>query len=179
MLRKPKPREYASYYGTYIGYVKGKDFIKHLIDLRASTIKYLSDLSADQWDYRYEPEKWSVKEVLLHIIDTERIFSYRALRIGRNDQTALAGFEQNDYVNFYHSDQRTPASIVAEYKASRSASIHLYQNFQKEDLNRIGKASGFDVSVLALGFMTVGHEMHHIKILKERYFPKDDTVKEG
>lgn len=171
MLRKPKPSEYAKYYGTYVGYVKGKDFIKHLIDLRASTIKYLSTLSDEQWNHRYEKEKWSVKEVLLHIIDTERIFTYRALRIGRNDKTPLAGFEQNDYVNYYKSDNRTPATIIAEYKAARSATIHLYQNFSKEDLNRIGNASGYDVSVLALGFITVGHEMHHIKILKERYFP--------
>ena len=179
MLRKPNSSEYAKYYGTYVDYVKGKDFFKNLIDLRASTIKYLSDLTDDQWDHKYAPDKWSVKEVLLHIIDTERIFTYRALRIGRNDKTPLAGFEQNDYVDFYHANKRTPASIIAEYKASRSATIHLYQNFLPEDLNRKGKASGFDVSALALGFITVGHEMHHIKILKERYFPKETPVVKG
>ena len=104
--------------------------------------------------------------MLIHILDTERIFAYRALRIARNDSTPLPGFEQNDYVSFYQADKRTPASIIAEYKAVRNATIHLFQNFTKEDLNRIGEASGFPVSVLALGFIIVGHENHHIEILQ-------------
>ena len=172
MLRKPKPSEYAAYYGTYVNYVKGKDFIKHLVDLRSSSIKYLSNLTSEQWDYRYAEDKWSVKEVMLHIIDTERIFTYRALRIARNDKTPLPGFEQNDFVHYYNANERSFTSIVAEYKAVRGATLHLYQNLQKQDLNRLGEASGYPVSVLALGFITAGHEMHHMGILKERYFPR-------
>lgn len=172
--KRPQSHEYAPYYETYVGKVKNKDFQKSLIDLRSQTIKLVSDLTETQWNYRYAPEKWSIKEVLLHILDAERVFAYRALRIGRNDLTPLPGFEQNGYVPFYQAEKRSPDSIISEYKAVRQATIHLFKNFTKKDFKRLGTASGFPVSVLALGFIIVGHETHHIEILMERYLASSE-----
>lgn len=171
-LRKPRKDEYAPYYETYVGKISDPDFLKQLVDLRASTIKFLSNLTEEQWNHRYAPGKWSVKELMIHILDTERVFSYRALRIARNDSTPLAGFEQDDYIPFYNVDNRSPQSIIAEYKAIRNSTIHLFQNLSTKDLDRKGTASGSAVSVLGLAFIIIGHETHHCQILKERYFPE-------
>ncbi|MEM6964631.1 MAG: DinB family protein [Bacteroidota bacterium] len=168
--KRPQPHEYAPFYAPYVAKAKHQDFQKSLIDLRSQTIKLVSDLTEAQWNYRYAPEKWSIKEVLLHLLDCERIFAYRALRIARNDSTTLPGFEQDDYVPFCNAEQRTPASIIVEYKAVRQATIHLFKNFSKKDFQRKGTASGFAVSVLGLGYIIVGHEMHHLAVLAERYF---------
>lgn len=168
--RRPSSNEYASFYGTYVGKVEGNDFLAKLKEQKASTISFLEKLPEEKWDYKYGEDKWSIKELLIHMIDTERIFSYRALRISRNDRTPIEGFEQDDYVPYSQAGQRSAASILAEYEAVRNSTIHLFQNFTDENMNRIGTASGASISVRALGFITTGHEVHHMQILKERYF---------
>lgn len=169
MTRRPEAHESAPFYHHYISLVPGTNVLQVLDASQAETLQILSQLPAEKWNYRYSEGKWSIKELMLHIIDTERIFAYRALRIARNDQTALSGFDQDDYVPHSDAANRSPESIIAEYKAVRQASIQLFQNFTTDMYNRIGTASNNPVSVLALAFMLAGHEIHHLNILKERY----------
>ncbi len=168
--RRPEPSEFNPYYDTYIGKVKGNNFIQNLIEQKFETLAVLSKLSDEEWNHKYAPEKWTVKEVMIHIMDTERIFAYRALRVARNDQTPMPGFEQNDYVPFCNGPQRSGKSIMAEYESVRNSSIALFKNLSEEAWERIGEASGSPVSSLALGYMIAGHEIHHVQLLHERYF---------
>jgi hypothetical protein len=167
--RRPGSTEFNPYYDTYIRKVKGNNFIQNLKDQKNETLALLSKLSDGKWNYKYSPEKWSVKEVMIHIMDTERIFAYRALRVARNDQTPLPGFDQNDYVPFYNALHRTGNSIMLEYESIRNSTISLFENLSNEDQGRLGEASGSPVSSLALGYMIAGHEIHHIQLLNERY----------
>lgn len=154
---------------NYIRQVPGIDFMSVLQENLASTIEMMKGWNPDQWNHRYATEKWSLKEVLLHIIDTERIFSYRALRIARHDQTPLAGFEQDDYIAYLHADQRSPSSIIEEYEATRKSTLALFKNFSDEVFLYTGVAGGNPLSVLSIGFIIAGHEIHHLRIVNERY----------
>ena len=122
--------------------------------------------------YRYAPGKWSIAELLLHIIDAERVFQYRALRIGRGDRTDLPGFDQDLFVNNSEAAHRTLDSLREEYNAVRLSSLLLFQSFTKVQLLSEGSADGQGVSVRALGFMICGHQKHHEEILKSRYLQK-------
>ena len=157
------------YSKTYIRKVKKTDFIAVLQQSLAKNLAKLQTLTETQWDSQYATDKWTVKEVLIHILDTERIFAYRALRISRNDKLPLQGFEQNDYVHFYEVAHRSPASLIEEYELLRRSTIVLFKNMSTEMLDRMGTASGGPFSALALGFMIAGHEIHHWDILEERY----------
>ena len=168
--RRPESSEYNPYYKTYIGKVKGDNFVQNLKEQKFETSAMLSKISDEKWNHKYAPAKWSVKEVMIHIMDTERIFAYRALRVARNDQTPMPGFEQNDYVPFCYATQRSGSSIMAEYEAVRNSTVALFENLREEDWGRLGEASGSPVSALALGYMIAGHEIHHIQLLHERYF---------
>lgn len=168
-LRRPRPDESMEYSKTYIRKVPGKDFLKVLTQSLAENLAHLNTLTKAQWNHKYADDKWTVKEVLIHILDTERIFAYRALRISRNDKTPMAGFEQNDYVPHYEVADRSAASLVEEYELLRRCSISMFKNMSTEMLDRTGTASGGNFSALAFGFMIAGHEIHHWDILKERY----------
>jgi DinB superfamily len=168
-LKRPEAKESNSYFKKYVDQVDGDDFLNVLEETLPKTVAFLRSIPTTKWDFRYADGKWSVKEVLLHIIDTERIMAYRALRIARNDKTPLSGFEQDDYIPFVDAENRSPESLLEEYKAVRKASIELFRYFNNEMLNRIGTASGNAFSVRALGFVIAGHEAHHLKILKEKY----------
>lgn len=159
-------------YTGYIGLVPDEDFTKTLHDSRESTPKFLYQLAREQWDYRYAEGKWSTKEVMLHIIDTERIFAYRALRFGRGDQTPLAGFDQDFFVEHSEAQQRSPSSLVEEYLSVRSSTLDLFRMFPQVAYDRDGIASERPFSVLAIGFIIAGHEVHHLNVLKDKYFPE-------
>jgi hypothetical protein len=133
-----------------------------LID--AETLEALGDL-------RYAPGKWSVKDILQHIIDTERIMSYRALRIGRNDPTPLPGFDENTYAENTGANQRSIADLYDEYAAVRQSSILLFRSLDATMMLRVGTASDKPISPLALGYVLVGHAKHHVTIIQERYVP--------
>lgn len=167
--RRPQDHELADYFKTYTRKVEGFDFIAVLRQSLAQNLAKLYTLSEDQWDSKYDAGKWSIKEVLLHIIDVERVFAYRALRISRNDKTELMGFEHNDYVPYYEVENRSAASLIEEYELLRRCTISMFQNMSSDMLDRIGTASGGKVSTLALGYMIAGHEIHHWQILEERY----------
>ena len=169
-LKKPEAKESADYYKKYIGLVDGNDFLNVLEMLMSKTVTFLNALDAAKWNYRYAEGKWSIKEVMLHVLDTERIMTYRALRIARNDKTPLPGYEQDDYIPYTDAENRSPASIIEEYKAVRGATISMFSNFNDEMLSRVGTASGNPFTPRALGYIIAGHELHHMQIIRQRYF---------
>lgn len=170
-MNRPEAGEYAAYYANYITKVPGSDVLSVLESQRLQMLQLFAGRSERDGSFRYAPGKWSVKEVLGHIADTERIFTYRALRFARADQTPLPGFEQDDYVRSGAFGERTLAGLVEEFGAVRSASIGLFRSFKEDVWGRRGKADGKEVSVRALAFITAGHQMHHRIVLEERYFP--------
>ena len=169
VLRRPDPDECAEYYTRYTNQVPGVDFLHTLSEAKRNTISFLIGIEKARWDYRYAPGKWTLKEVMLHVIDTERIFAYRALRCARNDSTSLPGFEQDDYVPFSGAENRSPSSIIEEYSAVREATLQLFRHFDEDMLSRYGTASDSPVTPRAIGFILAGHEIHHLNVIRERY----------
>jgi len=169
----PEASEYAPYYGQYIALVQGNDILRTLEEQGRATVELLSSLNERQGELRYAPGKWSVKEVVGHVIDTERIFAYRALRIARHDPKPLEGFEQDDYVRAGGFGDRALADLVEEFAAVRRASLLLLRSLDSEAWTRRGIANQKEVSVRALAYMIAGHELHHRKILEERYLASE------
>lgn len=168
-ITRPQDHECSNYFMGYVKQVPEDNAFAALEKAATTTPEFLAGLPAATWDYRYAPDKWSVKEMLLHLLDTERIFAYRALRIARNDQTPLPGFEQDDYIPYNRAEERSPASIMAEYRVIRAATLELFRYLSEEDLLRKGVASNNPISVRALAYLIAGHEQHHLRILRERY----------
>ena len=170
-MKRPESTEYAEYYGKYIAKVPGTDLLKVLESERLQMLQLFGGRTDRDGSFRYAPGKWTVKETLGHITDTERIFSYRALRIGRGDKTPLPGFEQDDFVRTSGVAGRTLADLTEEFAAVRTASITLFRSFDEEAWSQRGVASQKEVTVRALGFITAGHQIHHRMILEEHHFP--------
>src|SRR5579859_3537105 len=158
---RPAKTEYSAYHEQYISLVPDEDVLVALDQQLAETLILLRGVSEQHGTFRYEPGKWSVKEVLGHMIDTERIMAYRALRIARNDRTPLSGFEQDDYVKNGDFDKRGVASLAREFEQVRRASISLFRNLDPEAWERRGTANGVEVSARALAYIIAGHELHH------------------
>jgi uncharacterized damage-inducible protein DinB len=169
-IARPEPGEYAPYYDRYISLVSGNDILTTLESQRRQMLLLLSGRDEADGDFRYAPEKWSAKEVLGHVCDTERIFAYRALRISRGDRTPLAGFEQDDYVRNGPFAQRPLAEIIEDYIAVRRATITLLRNLDEQAWQRRGVANNNEVTVRAIAYTMAGHELHHRRILEEKYF---------
>ncbi|MEO5581094.1 MAG: DinB family protein [Saprospiraceae bacterium] len=167
--RRPNDDESAGYFNRYIEQVPGEDPIAVLKQSNLTSRDLMRSLSLNQWDHRYAEGKWSIKEVWVHILDTERIFAYRALRFGRGDETALPGFDQDTYILPSNGAHRTITSIVAEYEAVRKSTLTLFENFTGEALSRSGLASNNKVTVRAIAFIIAGHEIHHIKGFRDNY----------
>lgn len=166
----PLENEYPSYAEMYMKLVK-KDgsLIEQLKSSLHKTKSLINNLSNDELDYRYEKNKWSIKEVLVHIIDDERIYGYRALSFARNDKTNLPGFEQEDYNYYSDTSERTIENILEEYEALRLSTIALFNGLSDKSLKRIGIANGNRASARALGYHILGHELHHIKTIENLY----------
>src|ERR1700760_1506374 len=158
---KPEASEYAPYFERYVSLVQGEDVVASLEAQRLHTMQMLSARSEREGNYRYAPDKWSVKEVVGHLSDSERIFSYRALRIARGDQTALPGFEQDDYVKNGNFAEQSLADLVQEYGLVRTATLALLRSLSAEAWGRRGTASNNPVTTRALAFIIAGHELHH------------------
>jgi uncharacterized damage-inducible protein DinB len=166
----PEQSEYPSYANMYMEYtVKDGSLIKQLKQSLETTLELIKPLSEEQLNFRYQEDKWSAKDILVHIIDDERIYCYRALAFARNDKTNFPGFEQDDYAKFSDTKERSTENILAEYEAVRIATTTLFEGFSKIALKRIGTANGNNTSVRALGYHILGHELHHIEVLKKRY----------
>lgn len=162
--------EYASFYKGYIQLTPDDKTIENALKHSYEAFfNYFKNISEEQSLYAYAPKKWTLKEVLVHCIDTERIMVYRALRFARNDKTELPGFEQDDYVLQSFANKRGILEILEEYKTQRKSTIQLFKSFDDEVLKNMGVANESNVSVRALGFIISGHEMHHLKICRERY----------
>ncbi len=166
---KPGQSEFAVYYSKYVSLVAEKDVVAAIEYQIDDTTSLLEGLSEETGTFRYAEGKWSVKELIGHVIDTERIFAYRALRIARDDRTPIEGFEQDEYIQNADFDNRTIISLCREFEALRRSNILMLNSFSEAEWLRMGTASGNAVSVRALAYIIAGHELHHIKILRERY----------
>jgi hypothetical protein len=169
----PKPGEYAPYYDRYISLVQGADILGTLESQRRQTMLLLSGRDDSDGDFRYAPDKWSAKEVLGHMCDTERIFAYRALRISRGDGTPMEGFEQDDYVRNGPFANRPLCELIDDYLAVRRATLTLFRNLDDQAWLRRGIANKNEVSVRALAYIIAGHELHHRRILEQQYFARE------
>jgi hypothetical protein len=169
-VTRPQAGEYAPYYDRYISLIQGDDVLNTLDQQRREMMLLISCRDDEEGDFRYAPEKWSAKEVIGHVCDTERIFAYRALRISRADATPLEGFEQDDYVRNGPFAQRPLADLVEDFIAVRRATLSLLRNLDEAAWSRRGIANKNEVSVRALAYIIAGHELHHRRILEEKYF---------
>lgn len=169
-VAKPQAGEYAPFAEKYISPVIEGDIVAILDQQRRNLVLLLSGRDEADGDFRYAPEKWTVKQALGHINDTERIFAYRALRIARGDKTPLAGFEQDDYVRDGGHDLCAFSDLIEDFIAVRRASISLFRNLPHDAWMRRGIANNHEFTVRALAYMVAGHELHHTKILTEKYF---------
>ncbi len=158
-----------SFYKNYVKQIEETDLLQALRISGHRALELVHSIPEEKADYRYAEGKWSIREVLCHMIDAERIFSYRALRFARNDKTPLAGFEEKDYAPEANASGRSLQKIAAEMAHLRSATIDLFEGFTPEMLIRKGTANKNELSVVALGFIIAGHETHHCNVLKERY----------
>lgn len=168
-LAPPEPDEYDPYYLTYIAKVPAGAVLDRLVAQRDDVEAHFAGLGERIALHRYAPGKWSVKELLGHLADTERVFAHRAFRFARADATPLPGFDENTYVPAGGFDRRPIASLLAEWRAVRGATLTLFQGLDPEAWLRRGSANGAAVSVRALAYITVGHTEHHLGILRERY----------
>lgn len=166
---RPAPDEFAPYYGRYIDRVPDGDIVATLRDQIDVTLDALRDIPEARAGFRYAPDKWSIREVVGHLSDAERIFTYRALRIARGDETPLPGFDENAFVSRARLDDRAYAGLIDEYAAVRAASVALFDALFPEEWTRRGIASEKGVSVRALAWIAAGHEIHHLDILRSRY----------
>lgn len=161
--------EYSNFNATYIKAAANVELIEELEICLHEFIRFVQNIPMDKFDYRYAEGKWTIKDIIQHVIDTERIFAYRALRISRNDATPLPGFEENDYVENTKANERGIQDLLAEFSAVRYATLFLFKSFSEEQLKRMGTASGTAIFVRAIGFIIIGHQKHHQNIFQERY----------
>jgi uncharacterized damage-inducible protein DinB len=168
-MNKPGADEYAAYYQKYVGLLPDADIVAILGQQMQSTRALLASIDEAQAGSRYAPDKWSIKELVGHLIDTERVFAYRAMRFARNDQVPLSGFEQDDYVRNGDFDSRSLADLAAEFEHLRRSNIHFFQGLSEDAWARRGTANDSEVSVRAVAHIIAGHEVHHVQILKTRY----------
>ena len=166
---RPEPTEYNPYYEKYVSLVPAGGIVETLSRQIEDTLALLRSIDEARAAYRYEPDKWSIKQVVGHICDGERIFAYRALRFARSDETPLPGYEQDDYARAGNFDARTLADLAAESERVRAATIALFHSFDTEAMQRRGMANDNEVSVRALAYIIAGHELHHVQVLRTRY----------
>lgn len=162
--------EHAEYQGSYLSLVDDSWTLAEELEVSVHAfIRFVQDIPMDKYDYSYAEGKWTIKDIIQHLIDTERIFSYRALRFARNDGTELPGYDENLYAATANGNERKLQEMLTELALVRQSTIMLFKSFTQQDLLKRGVASGFTVSVRALGFIIIGHQNHHMKIFKERY----------
>ncbi len=166
---RPTEQDFAPFYKTYIDKVEGENLQKIVTKYANEFNAFVEAIAEEKEDYKYAPEKWTVKNVLLHIIDVERIFAYRALRFARFDASPLNGFDEDEYALHSFVEQRTLTSIKNEFLAVRKATDLLLLSFTEEQLKQKGVANNYGITVNALAFIIYGHALHHINVLKEKY----------
>jgi uncharacterized damage-inducible protein DinB len=168
-MKNLQPTDYAEFYGRYIDLVKEDDCNDALETTMQEFIDFVEVLPFEKYNFKYQIDKWTIKDVLRHVIDVERIFAYRALTFARFDKTPIPGFEENDYAKNVDTTSVSMSDLLQEFILVRKATIKLFESFTQKMLSNKGNASGKDISVLALGFIIVGHAIHHQNVVKERY----------
>ncbi len=168
-MPRPKPNDYPSFYAGYVEETEGDDPVKILEEQITRLQVTLSTVSEEKGEFSYAEGKWTIKEMIGHLIDTEKIMAYRALCIARGEKQSLPGFEQDDYVKEGNFNRREMKELMEELLQTRRSTILLFKSFEKEMLNRRGVANENEVTVLAFAFIITGHANHHIRILKEKY----------
>ncbi|MEZ4827068.1 MAG: DinB family protein [Bacteroidia bacterium] len=170
MTDYPLPDEYAPYYFSYIRLVPKESDIRAFLTQQQGELEgFFRNIPSDKYDFRYQPEKWSLKEVLGHILDTERIMTYRALRIGRGDETPIEGFEQDGYIPTGGFANRSWENLLGEFSTVRASTLSLIQNMPDEGLLQLGIANGKPVSCRAVFYIIAGHALYHRQIIEEKY----------
>lgn len=169
MINKPQPNEYAPYAAGYVNAVPEGPVLEILEQLKDSSYKFFLGLTDDQADYAYAEGKWTLKQVLGHMIDTERVFAFRAFCFSRGEQQHFPGFDQEQYIQNSTFDSRTIQDLAHEFKAVRESTLFLYCSLTEKQSLLVGTASNHPVSVRALVYMTAGHELYHLDLIKERY----------
>jgi hypothetical protein len=168
-MNRPEKNEYGEYYERYISLVPGGDIVGEMSAQPTQLQDIFVSMPEEKGIYAYADGKWTIKEVLSHLIDGERIFGYRALRISRGDKTPIEGFEQDDYIEHSHANERSLADLLEEFNLLRRANLIVLNYLSDEDWKRMGTASNTPVSVRALAYIMAGHVTHHLNILRERY----------
>ncbi len=168
-LERPAESEYDAYYGAYVKLVPDGDVVDRLARQIDETRAMLEPLDDHKAEHRYAPGKWSIKDIIGHLADTERIFAVRALHFARRDPAALPGMEQDDYVTAAACERRSVVSLLAELVAVRNASVALFRGFDESVWSNRGRASGVEFTVRSFPFIIAGHELHHRRVLEERY----------
>lgn len=169
---RPEKDEYAEYYETYIRHVPDGDIVDILSRQVEGTLELMADIDDKMALHRYGEGKWSIKEVFGHLVDSERMFAYRAMCFAREDPTPLPAFDQNTYVKCGNFDERRLSDLLEEFRLLRMSNIAFFASFDDKTILRWGTASGFRFTVRALTYIIAGHELHHRKILQERYLDK-------
>ena len=163
-------KEIPGYFAAYINQVSSEYTILEELEISVHRfIKFVQNITLDKFDYRYAEGKWTIKDIIQHLIDSERIFAYRALRFARNDKAELPGFNENNYVDEANAAKRSIQDLLTEMAVVRQATLSLFKSFSNDELLRIGIASNNSISVRALGFIIIGHQNHHQRVFQERY----------
>ncbi|MBD0331217.1 MAG: DinB family protein [Chitinophagaceae bacterium] len=170
-MPKPDLQKVPAFYHSYVTLVK-QDNISKAFSKHSDAISFLKKIPKKKWDYRYAEGKWSIKQLIQHVIDAERIFSYRALRIARKDTTPLPAFDEEKFAAVSKADKRTKKDLIRELETVQQSSRRLFESFDEEQLQAGGTVSNNSIDVNAIGFVIIGHTLHHLNILKERYLKK-------
>ena len=168
-MKRPLPNEYPSFYQNYVDNVKTDNIIKELRDQVIDIQAVISEIPEDKENYRYAEGKWTIKEILGHIIDTERVLGYRAMRFARKDKTPLPGYDENYFVANANFNKQTLYSLGHEFAIVREANLALFKVWDEEALSQMGVANNLDVSVRAMLYMIAGHAIHHMNVIKTKY----------
>ena len=169
MTQRPDASEYAPYYEKYVSLVPVGNIVETLETQLSETLGLLANVPEERGDFRYGPGKWTLRESIGHVSDTERVFAYRMLRISRGDQTPMTGFDQDKYVLGRPTSKARIQDLAQEFDTVRRATLSLLQQFDPEAWTRRGTANGMEVSTLALAYITAGHELHHRAIFRDKY----------
>jgi len=169
MSSRPQPDEYAGFFSRYIDRVPDGDIVAQLESQGNATEKLLASIGEEKASYRYAPDKWSIKQVVGHMTDAERVFSYRLVAIARGEQQSLPGFEENDYVDNGNFDAHSLSELVEGFATTRRATVALVRSLDDEAWQRRGVANNNPISARAIAWVTAGHERHHLNVLRERY----------
>jgi uncharacterized damage-inducible protein DinB len=168
-IGRPAADEHDAYYARYISRVPDGDLVDLLRQQLTETVSVLRSIPESRGVFAYAPGKWSIKQVIGHMSDVERVMSYRALSFARNDKTELPGFDENQWAADFKADDRTVADLIDELEVVRSGTIQFAKHLTTEEQERRGKANGQPISVRALLYIIAGHERHHLGLLRERY----------